>query len=243
MKRAVILLLVLAAAAAGQDTVRKFISLKYVSAGSVAELLSVFRQRVVPRESLGMIDISGTPEMIKAMEEMIAKVDVPKATPKNVELTAHLLVGSEQGPSAALPAAIQPVIKQIQSLFTYKSFRLLDTMIVRVREAEGQNRHNAFATGSIDAPGEGPDGNSQFRVGWVEILPGGEGRMIRINDLSLNVSIPAGYDSKNNARYVTTRIDTSVDVKEGQKVVVGKANVSGAPDQALILVMTARVLE
>jgi hypothetical protein len=243
MKRAIIPLLLLTVVLVAQETVRKFVPLKHVSAVSVAELLSVFGQRVVPHESLRMIAISGPPEVIKAMEELIAKVDVPKAAPKNVELTAHLLVGSEQGPSAALPTAIQPVIKQIQSLFTYKSFRLLDTMIARVREAEGNMRYGANASGAIDGPGEGPKGHSQLRVGWVDILPSETERVVRINNLAINVSIPNGYDAKNNVRYLQTGIDTSVDVKEGQKVVVGKANVAGTQDQALIVVLTAKVLD
>ena len=43
-------------------------------------------------------------------------------------------------------------------------------------------------------------------------------------------------------RELAARINTSIDVREGQKVVVGKANIDNA-DSALILILTAKVVE
>jgi hypothetical protein len=185
------------------------------------------------------IAVTGSPEVVKAMEEMIAKIDVAPDVPKNVELTAYLLVGSAQGQSGALPDAIQPVIKQIQTLFTYKSFRLVDTMVARMRA--GGRRAAVF--GAIDVPGETVKGNAHLAADVAEVVPDPQGDQVRITNLALTVGMPNGLLKDGQINWVRTGIETSVDVREGQKVVVGKANMAGAADQALILVLTAKVLD
>jgi hypothetical protein len=247
MKRAIILLLLLTAAAAGQETVRKFVPLKHAHPDQVKELLHVFGREVRSQGNIPGVAISGPPEVVKAMEEMIARIDIPPAAPpvpNNIELTAYLLVGSEQGPAASVPAAIQPVINQIQSAFTYKSFRLLDTMMLRVREGD---RGGASTTGAVELPDDSPGGTkkgtSGFVVGSVDIVEGSEGDLVRITNLRLDVTVPSGTLKSGEPRLVNTGVRTNVDVREGQKVVVGKANMAGAADQALILVLTAKVLD
>jgi hypothetical protein len=239
MKRALIALLVLAAAASAQNTVRKVIPLKYVSPEAVANLLSVFGERVIPHATFRMIAISGSPEVLKAMEEMIAKVDVPPSVPKNIELTAYLLVGSEDGPAGPVPAAIQPAVKQLQSLFTYKSFHLLDTLFLRLREGESGSSSN----GAIQVAGETTPGTSSLTLGRIDLAPGAEGSLVRINNLRLSVTVPSGRLGNGDSRMVQTAMRTDIDVREGQKVVVGKAKMTGLPDQALILVLTAKVVD
>jgi hypothetical protein len=74
-----------------------------------------------------------------------------------------------------------------------------------------------------------------------------KGHSIRLDGLSLNAQIMVkkkqqepsgvtGYES------IEAGFGTNVDVREGQKVVVGKAAVGGT-NTALILVITAKVLE
>jgi len=43
-------------------------------------------------------------------------------------------------------------------------------------------------------------------------------------------------------QYIDTGIATDVDIREGQKVVVGKANMDGS-DRASIVVLTAKVVD
>ena len=239
MKRAIISFLLLTVVLAAQETVRKFVPLKYVRAVQAAQVLGVFGQEMRISEAPNGIALSGPPEVVKAMEEMLAKIDVPPAVPKNVELTAYLLIGSVQGQSGSLPDVLQPVIKQLQSLFTYKSFRLVDTMIARMRA--GGRRASVF--GAVDVPGETLKGNAHLAADVAEVVPDPQGHQVRITNLALTVSMPNGLLKDGQINWVRTGIETSVDVREGQKVVVGKANMAGAPDQALILVLTAKVLD
>ena len=43
-------------------------------------------------------------------------------------------------------------------------------------------------------------------------------------------------------QYLDTGLNTDVDIREGQKVVVGKANMDGS-DRASIVILTAKVVE
>jgi hypothetical protein len=57
--------------------------------------------------------------------------------------------------------------------------------------------------------------------------------MIRLQKLILNVGVESGR---------ATSIQTDVDLREDQKVVVGKASVNGA-EEALVLVLSAKLVE
>ncbi len=70
--------------------------------------------------------------------------------------------------------------------------------------------------------------------------------MIRINHLSMGMVHARVADTDEEGEKPTSQsavIKTDIDVREGQKVVVGKANVGVKEKSALILVVTARVLE
>jgi hypothetical protein len=75
-------------------------------------------------------------------------------------------------------------------------------------------------------------------------------RQIRLDDLDLGVDVPhamnvfggAPQDGNNPFEYKRVGLKTDIDVREGQKVVVGKATLD-ATGQALVLVVTAKVIE
>jgi hypothetical protein len=75
-----------------------------------------------------------------------------------------------------------------------------------------------------------------FRTHSVGITSEGKEPTIRINDLFLELQ----FTVKGNGQHCV--ISTSIDAKEGQKVVVGKANIDNA-DSALILILTAKVID
>jgi hypothetical protein len=77
-----------------------------------------------------------------------------------------------------------------------------------------------------------------FRINSAAITSEGKERTIRINDLVLQLE----FTLKGNSQNRQAAISTSIDVREGQKVVVGKANIDNA-DNALILVLAAKVVE
>jgi hypothetical protein len=115
-------------------------------------------------------------------------------------------------------------------------------MIMRLREGAPPGAHTR---GAIDSPRSGSNatGIAQLGVRSATVVPGQQGALIRINDLALSVGMPDGVNKDGSTRYRDTTIGTNIDIREGQKVIVGKANMVGAEEQALILVLTAKVVD
>ncbi|PYV91061.1 MAG: hypothetical protein DMG05_08330 [Acidobacteria bacterium] len=69
--------------------------------------------------------------------------------------------------------------------------------------------------------------------------------MIRIDNLRLRVDVPVKRATPSGPAEISgvdTGINTNIDVREGQKVVVGKATIDGS-NNALFLVLTAKVID
>jgi len=180
-----------------------------------------------------------------AIEEAVKKIDVPPEPAKNVELTVYMLIGSETGTGTPLPADLQSAAAQIKSLSAYKTLRLLDTVVARTRtQPESWRGRSIFVPGVVTLPDPAAKSlPTQLEVGAVNLVPDAKGQLVRINSLNFRMSIPTGTVNKDgNPNYNNTGIDTSVDVREGQKVVIGKSSMAGT-DKALILVLTAKVLD
>jgi len=70
----------------------------------------------------------------------------------------------------------------------------------------------------------------------------GDGTMIQLNNLHAGLRIPIN-DKDGKTTYMDTGLRTDVvDVKEGQKLVVGRSSLNG-PDTALFLVLIAKVAQ
>jgi hypothetical protein len=140
--------------------------------------------------------------------------------------------------SGAVPAELEPVVKQLKNTFSYKGYQLIDTEVMRVRAGQGGD-----VSGVVDgAPSV--DGNKTIsRVGFrsASVSTDEKGRAIRIDGLKIGLRIPIAAGEK-KYQYIDTGLNTDVDVREGQKVVVGKANMDGS-DRASIVVLTAKVVE
>jgi hypothetical protein len=139
-----------------------------------------------------------------------------------VELTVYLLYASAQEvPSASVPADLESTVKILRGEFSYKSYRVLDSNILRTRDGE-----QVYTSGTLPAG----RGTYDFRINKATIS-GPPPRILRIDGLQLNVAMDG-----------RAGIQTNLDAKEGQKTVVGKANVGNSED-AIFLVITPKVVE
>jgi hypothetical protein len=240
MKRILLALILLALPLAAQGEkkeepprpapVQKLFVLKYADPRTVADLLRIFNAPINYNGELHTLAVSAMPETMKAIEDAIARLDTPAAAPKNIDLTFHLVVGTqgEGAPAAALPKELDSVIAQLKSTFPFKSYRLLDTITIRARLG-------VKAEGSSSAGSSGPAAIiTQIRLDSTGIAP--DGATIRIDHLRADHRIPV-FSSNTQYQYVNIGINTDVDVKDGQKVVIGRMGIDR--DQALFLVLMA----
>jgi hypothetical protein len=229
-------LAVITALAWGQDAgqpkeTQKLIRLKFVDANSVASLLSVYMAghgNIRPDERLRMISVSGPSETVAAVEDAIAKLDMP---PTDFELTVYLISTVAQ-PGDQLPEALASTAKQLHGVFAYKGYQLLDSFVLRGRDGA----QNGNAEGTIK------NSTYNFRYNRASVLDGTP-KIVNLQNLSLQIKIPSGMrNEKGQLEYKTTGVTTDIDIRDGQKVVVGKSDVNNG-ESPLILVVTAKVVE
>lgn len=217
-----------------EKIVSKVIPVQYANANHVRELLvNIPGVSVRADGEMHVIVASGRSDLVAAVEEMVKKLDV---RPRDIELTVYLVSGSAQTVGDNLPPELASTAKQLHAIFALKGYKLLESFVVRGREGRVAQT-NGMLTGI----------NSSYVFGYSGASVSGDNpRMVRVDGLSFDVAMPpsnpASVDKNGNPRMNHVGIRTDVDAAEGQKVVVGKSNVSGTGD-AMILVLTAKVIE
>lgn len=214
----------------------KVIPLKYVDPARVVKVLGPFGAAMVADDKLKVITVAGNPSAVDAVEEAIQKLDVPPPPARSVDITAYILLGTRQSmESTNLPKELDEVVNQLKRVLSYQGFRLLDSAIIRTVDGEP-----ALVSGSGLAQGEKAD--FHFRFAHAHIIPEGKMATIRINDLDfvMQRSVETKQEVPQQPRGSAT-IHTDIDLPEGLKVVVGKTSFD-SPDNALVLVLTAKVV-
>lgn len=240
MKR-LLLTLLCATALFAQETVSRVIQLKYIrpeNTNPVLDILSAGKVRWRSDNNLGLVALNGPAELVEALEAAIKKLDVPPAAVKNIEITFHILTAGPQAGANAVSPDLTGVVQQLGTVFGLKSFRLLETAVLRGREGQP-----AQSSGVLALPGR-LDATPQYFISCRNIVtsPGDKGRLIRIDKLEFRVSIFVPRPGGEGAISVNPSIQTDIDVREGQKIVVGKSSLD-TTGQSVFLVVSAKVID
>ena len=247
MKRFMIVSLLMALPLAAQEPkkseenkplVQKLFILKYADPGQIRPLLSVFGANVTPNSDLHALAVVSSAEIMPAIEDAIKRLDVPAAAPQNIELTAYFLIGGDGDtvPGGPVPKELDSVVTQLKNSFAFKNYHLMDALTLRTRS--GQSADTSSSPGAVTAGL--PSATTQFRIQSASLSA--DSATVRIDKMRAGVRMPTSNTVGPNVQYsfVDLGLNADVDVKEGQKVVVGRLSVN--KDQALFLVLTARVV-
>jgi len=216
----------------------KVVDLKYISYDrfSTSGLLNPFHVRV--SGSGQTLILAGPASNVVAAEAFLRKFDVK---PRNVEAVFYIVAaGGKAGESSTMPSELEPVIKQLRHAFAYQSFRLLETAVVRGRE-------NARFETSGQLPPSKPDDLKRMyylSTQQVSISPGEKGNTIRFDRLQFRLSSPdyVVMNVTKKAEYINASVNADIDVREGQKVVVGKSSLEAA-EGTFFVIVTAKVVD
>ena len=217
----------------GMERIQKLVMLKYADPGAVQNLLGYFGVDIKADNHLKVIALAGRRHNVEAAEDAIKQLDVPSAGQKDIEMTVYFVMGTDGGnpnmqePHSAIPSELEGTVATLKSTFPFKQYYLLDTLGLRTRSGVG-----ADATGNLS-------GNrlTTFRVRLASVE--GDSNLIRLDNLHAGLRIPV----RQGESYLDTGVSADVmDVKEGQKLVVGRSSVNG-PDSALFLVLIAKVAQ
>lgn len=245
MKKLIVFAILLAVTVSAQEP-KRFVQRVYeVKNADVKELTNVIA--LIPElnvrfnEHFKTISFYGYAESVAAAEELIKRFDTarpaPRSSSRNVDLTCYILIASPKGTAGeAVPADLEPVVKQLKSTFGYNDFRLLDSSFIRAQEGNQVSSSGNTAAPNPDLPGM--QGIYKFRSSrGVRISPDEKGMRVRLDGFEFELKLPVSA-----GQFTTIAFNTDIDIREGQKVVVGKAK-GDASAGAYILVLTARVVD
>ena len=237
--------LVCTGALLAQGPVQKVVTIKNGNRNGISHTLQELAPTngmVISASDNDHLVLSGPKETVAAFEEIIKQLDVPPVAQSNVEIDAYMVVASAHADGHnPIPADLEPVVAQLKGLLSYKSFRLLDSFVLRARSGErGEN------SGSVEPSSPAPEGvkiSYHFEFNKVRVDKGETARLVRFDNLRLDINAPVGINTKGEVRWSGASIHTDVDVPEGKKVVIGKTSGIEGADSALILVISAKVVD
>jgi hypothetical protein len=236
MKRILLALVLMAAPVMAQtapdpnEQVQKLVMLKYADSRAIRNLLQNFGVDVRSDEQMKVISLTGHRANVTTAEEAIKQLDVPGAAQKDVELTVYFVLGSDGPMGSAIPTDLQGTVTTLKNTFPFKNYGLLDVLSLRTRAGVPASTSGQLSQGRL----------TSFSVNSAALE--GDGTMIQLNNLHAGLKIPF-VNKEGVTNYMDTGLHTDVvDVKEGQKLVVGRSSLNG-PDTALFLVLIAKVAQ
>lgn len=217
--------------------VQRLFILKYADPRSIQRLLAVFDATCSADTDLHALSVTAPAATMRGVEDAINKLDVPSAATKNLDLTMQLVIGSDTDSLAAsLPKDLEPVVAQLRNAFPFKNYRLLDVLTLRTRV--GQRAGTDSSGGAVQVAGGIRPVTSTFNILSSSLSPDGT---VRLDGVRATSRIPVETAPLAGVTFQELNLTTDVDIKEGQKVVIGRHGLNR--EQALFLVVTAKVVQ
>ena len=220
--------------------VRRVFQLKYVEPERVRNML-LGANGINADNQLKTVAVEARKSRMDEFEQIIKQLDVPPPPIPNIEITIYLMSALGQATTTALPSELDGVIKQLKNTFSYKGFELIDTQVIRTRAGRGGS-----ASGVVDRGTSGFKTANSVSINEVTVSNDEKGRVIHLRFLKVGLRVPVNTapagSGATTVNFHETGINTDVDVHDGQKVVVGKANMDGS-DRASIVVLMAKVVD
>ena len=168
----------------------------------------------------------------------------------NLDTQLYLLVATNQDvDDTKLPAALDPVVKQLRASLPFKNYRLAATLLNRVKN---DGRLNLKWIGGPLVPSGAVSATTpsfnEFKVNNLKLVKDASGQqVVRMEGFGFGVRIPiitASTVASNGPmapiiNYESTGLNTDISMREGEPVVVGTLNIGPSGD-AIILVMSAK---
>lgn len=215
----------------------KIVEVKYINANWAIGHLRQYMSRygkISLIQGTNKVIIEDTPEIVEKIMEILSDVDVK---PFDLQFNVDLLLGTtRENADDDLVKAMKddPVLKELQNLLKYKSFKILDSSILKAQD----NSSSSHRIG-----GKGINLRLDLNPHYIQDNGGG------VFQVELRLSQYQGFTPEGSER-VLTLTDTTLTLKSGEKQVVGISKLSYVPreaaeegeDTALILILSGKVL-
>jgi len=212
---------------------------KYRDALSLAQVLrnlgSGFKGATIQSNSeFKTITVRDFPENLATMEEALKRLDTPAAPRANIELHMHILTASNAGSgSSDMPAELRDVLTQLRGTLNYRNYELAASVVQRLtdspRSFQGMGTAEILSGDSANPKVSMPYEYFINGVSLVQNAPGAPS--VQINEFA--------FTSLHHTE--RARIQTALNLRDGEKVVVGTAALRSS--RALVIVLTASLLK
>jgi len=208
---------------------KEIVQVKYINANRAQNLLHPYSSRTGRIQAIyekNALIIEDIPEVVEKLLSILKEIDVK---PLDLQFTVDLILGSlsSESKSGLLDRELRsdPVIRELQKLLKYQSFKRLDSSVIKVQD----NKRSYQRMG-----GEG-----------IGLLLRMEPRFIKEEkadtfQVELRLTKQLGIN-KEGKEISSTLIDTTLTLKSGERTVVGVSKLDGG-DKALILIVSGKAI-
>jgi len=212
---------------AGSKALRtEIIKLKYVRAQDIQNLIYSYVSRdghIQFSPNLpAVLVVRDTRENVERILAAVRELDVK---PADILYTVQLVLGSETDARTDAELQNDPVVKELRQLLRYKGYTLLDSTFVRV-----VNRTDATVV-------LGPEAEFEFSL-EPDVAGDVRAPVIRTSVRLTKIARPAGE----KPLVVTRLIESSLNIKSGERTVVGVSKLDGG-DKGLILIISGKIVD
>ena len=211
---------------------KEIVRLKYVRAQDIQNLLYAYVSRDGHIQSNSnmptVLSVSDTPENVEKILAAVREIDTK---PADVLFTVQLILGSETDAQTDAELQNDPIIKELRKLLRYKGYTLLDATLIRV-----VNRERAIVV-------LGPKADFDFMLG-PNVAEDAKAPVIKTEVRLRQITkpnTPGAIQGATGPSY-TDLIMTSLNIKSGDRTVVGVSKLDGG-DKGLILIISGKIVD
>lgn len=179
------------------------------------------------------ITVRDFPENLATIEEALSRLDVPEPPRPDIEFRVYVLIASSTpGSDGDYPAELKDVIVQLRNTFKYKDYSLMTSSVHRTKDGPAgiSNRGVADAK-KVTA--------YSYDLRPISMDPAASGSAtIHIGLFAFEMRVPITIGPATS--YETIGFRTPVNLREGEKVVVGTTTME---DKGLVVVLSAKVVK
>jgi hypothetical protein len=216
------------------------VEIEHADPGDVAEVIRVFGVIATPNRDLGLVTIRGPENAVEAARTAAVQLDRPPEPTPSIQVTAYVLDASKTDAlDGGVPPGLDDVADQLREVFGFRGVELIDSLVLRALDGgKGQ------VSGSLAAGGA--RGVMPYRLGFnrAELIHA-ERTSVRLEGFlfeTTTLGSPGKDGEAPESRGDETRLVTDLEIRTGQKAVVGKA-ASASAREGLILVVEVAVLD
>ena len=225
------------------DRTQAIVHIEHADPESVANVVRVFGVHAIAHPEVGVITIEGPRKRVEAARAAAVELDRPPAPTKSIQVVAYVLDASKTAElSGGVPEDLDAVAGQLRQIFGYRGVELIDTLAIRVLDGgAGQ------VTGTLPASAGRPAMPYTLGFNRATVIQGEDkgSSSVRLTGFGFNARTsgpPSATGESPKDLESVSRLVTDLEVRTGQKAVVGKAATAGERE-GLILVVSATVLD